>query len=165
MTEVEALQRALATLHQSVYGYGLAGAHLRTHIARDLALRHLDEERERRDRLAALVQRAGATPAPAAPAYQPPDAVTGREAALHLLVRLETSASQAALNLVASTTANEPARREAVLWLIDAAATAQTWGALAAQTSTTETGPLTGPAFPGQPAASQPSTTPTSSAS
>ena len=165
MNEVDALQLALATLHQSVYAYGLAGARLRGGFARGLALRRLDEERRRRDRLTVLVERAGVTPTPAAPGYQPPQPVNDQAEALQLLATVETAASGAAWELVASTRANSPARREGVRWLENAAVTEQTWAALAAQKSTAEPEPVTGPAFPGQPAASQPSTTPTSSPS
>ena len=145
MTELEALQRALDVVHQAIYAYGLAGAHLRDHALRGLAHDRLRELEELRDRLAALVRAAGAAPTPAAAAYVPPAPVTDQASALALLSRVENAGAGVAWDLVAASPASSPARRLAVDWLDSSAVTGWQWTAAAGAGAAV-------PALPGQPA-------------
>ena len=150
MTRTDALQRALVALHQSIYGYGLGGAHLRNATARRWALQRLAEQQQLRDRFARLVQAAGATPTPPATSYQPPSPVVDEASARRLFRDLETAASGAAWDVVATSAKGDAARREGVSWLTDAARWAWTWSAFDRARSGDTTAEL-GPALPGQP--------------
>lgn len=150
MTSTDALQRALVALHQSIYGYGLGGAHLRSATARRWALQRLAEQQELRDRFARLVRATGATPTPPATAYTPSSRVVDEASALELFRQLETAASGAAWDVVATSTPRDAARREGVRWLSDAARWAWTWSSLAGASSG-DTAAELGPALPGQP--------------
>ncbi|GAA3384343.1 ferritin-like domain-containing protein [Cryptosporangium minutisporangium] len=86
------LHLALAAEHAAVFAYGVIGAHLtgdELAWARAADLAH----RQQRDAVADLITTAGATPAPAAPAYQLPSPVTDRAGALALGVQVETRAA------------------------------------------------------------------------
>ncbi|WP_432949641.1 ferritin-like domain-containing protein [Kribbella sp. CA-253562] len=88
MTEVEALQAAIAGEHAALYGVGVAGGKLsgaRFGAATTLYERH----RSRRDKLAALLVESGQTPAAAEPAYDLPQAVTNAATAAALILGIE----------------------------------------------------------------------------
>ena len=164
MTVVDALQHALAVEHQVIYGYGVLGAHLSDRAKRtgitpsgDDARSRLEQHLELRDRIAALVQRHGDTPVAAEPAYQLPFAVTDASAALRLGRQLEDDVAAAGYAVIAASGPRSPERRLMVASLSAAADWSARW-ALA------ELRPFAAP-FPGQPVASKPSTTPTSSPS
>jgi hypothetical protein len=127
MTDLEALQAALAAEHAIIYGYGVAGARL-TGKAEALATASIRVQRERRDTLSGLVTAAGATPVAAAPAYRTPFPVTGATTARRLAAALETGGTGAAWDLVAASAPDSPARRLAVAWLSDAAVRIARWG-------------------------------------
>src|SRR3954452_20376839 len=133
MTELDALQRALARLHEAVYGYGLAGPHL-SRALRPVAAARLRETQLLRDAVAAQVRRAGATPTPAAMAYAPPAPVVDQASAVDLLVSIESAASGAAWDLVAASGPDTTSRRLAVGWLSAAARAAFEWRGAAAFT-------------------------------
>lgn len=72
MTEIDALQQALAAEHAAVYVLGVLGgraAHLPAPVLRAAISTSYDVHRTRRDALEALVAAAGADPVPAEPAY------------------------------------------------------------------------------------------------
>ncbi|GAA1513193.1 ferritin-like domain-containing protein [Kribbella lupini] len=88
MTELEALQAAIAGEHAALYGVGVAGGKLsgaRFGAATTLYERH----RSRRDQLAQLVIESGETPAAAEPAYDLPQPVTNATTAIALVLGLE----------------------------------------------------------------------------
>lgn len=118
-----ALQAALRIEHEVVYGYGVAGAHLRGQ-ARRQALQRLAEHQLLRDRLIALVRSAGAQPLAARPAYRLPAPVADAAGAIDLLVRLEDGCAGACWDVVAAAASHTAARRTGV----QALATAASWG-------------------------------------
>jgi hypothetical protein len=128
MTLVSALQAALTVEHQVVYGYGVLGAHLPP-AAKAYAAACLQDHMEHRDSLDALVGTAGAQPVAAAPAYQLPFAVTDAATGRRLAVRLEQASAGATWDLIASSTAGDAARIQAVGWLTDSATRLEHWGA------------------------------------
>ena len=139
---VEAVQEALAAEHAAIYGYGVAGAHLRSAAVR-AARAALDQHRARRDRLRGIAVALGAEPAEAAAAYRLPLTVTDAAGARRLAAHIESETAVAYGALVAAATDRE--REFAARALQDAAVRAALWGA--ART-----------AFPGYPATRQPST-------
>src|SRR3954452_6838298 len=148
MTELDALQRALARLHEAVYGYGLAGPHL-SRALRPVAAARLRETQLLRDAVAAQVRRAGATPTPAAVAYSPPGPVVDQASAVDLLVSIESAASGAAWDLVAASGPDTTSRRLAVGWLSAAARAAFEWRGAATFIGQTPSAAVFGPALPG----------------
>lgn len=168
MSRVDALQRALAIEHQVIYGYGVLGAHLGTGRAVNRLMpaeaetqARLQQHLELRDRIASLVRVAGSKPVAAAVAYQLPFPVTGPSSAAQLGWRLESSVGSAAYSVIAESGPNSPERA----LMIGALTTANDWQI---RWSTGNSGGAYAVPFPGrpvQPSASQPSTTPTSSAS
>jgi uncharacterized protein DUF4439 len=88
MSEVTALQAALAGEHAVIYGYGVAGAHLRgTALAQ--ARSAYAVHRARRDQLRVLLVARKATPVAAAPAYRLPRPVASADDAALLATELE----------------------------------------------------------------------------
>lgn len=142
MTETEALAAAVDVENQAIYGYGLTGAHF-TGADRARALAALDSHRARRDRLAAMLVRLGATPPAAAPAYSPPTPVTSATSGRALCAALEDACAGAAWDLVTASRAGSSSRSLAVTWLSEAAVAASTWRGGAANGNS---------AMPGQPA-------------
>lgn len=137
----DALAAAVSTEDQVIYGYGVAGAHLRGRD-RASASAAFDAHRLRREQLIRLLRRArGVAPLPA-PAYAVPFPVTGAADARRLAAVLEDGCCGAAWDLAAAATAADPARTLAVTWLAQAAGAAATWRA----------DPAADPALPGQPA-------------
>lgn len=150
MTELDALQSALARLHEAVYGYGLAGAHLHRAL-RAVAAARLRETQILRDAVAAQVSRNGGTPTPAAPAYTPPTPVVDTASAVDLLANIETASAGAAWDLVAASGPDSRSRRLAVGWLSSAARTGFGWRAVAQTANGLSTNMPFGPSLPGQP--------------
>ena len=127
MTELAALEAALAAEQAIVYGYGVIGARTReatrAHATNALAAHVLV-----RDRVTALIRAAGATPAAAEPAYQLPFDVTSTASARQLGAHLEQGAAGAAWDLVAASPAGSATRANAIIWLSQAAQRAAYWG-------------------------------------
>jgi Domain of unknown function (DUF4439) len=98
---IAALQSALAAEQAASYGYGVIGARLPQGSA-DQALATGDwvEHMRARDQLSALITARGATPVPAAVAYQLPGPVNNPAAARALAATLEDRVAQAYLGLV-----------------------------------------------------------------
>jgi hypothetical protein len=127
MTVVAALTAAVATEHQVVYGYGVAGAHL-SGPARAVARAALAAHQLRRDRLAQLLTSERITAPLPAVAYALPFPVMDAASARRLCAELETACTGAAWDLVAAAAASTPARALGVDWLGDAATRAAYWG-------------------------------------
>jgi hypothetical protein len=123
MTELAALQAALAAEQATVYGYGVVGANLRG-ADRDYATAALTDHMRLRDRLMALITTLGATPVTAQPAYGLPVG-TPQQLAAHL----EEGVAGTLWDLIAATAASSPNRSAAIGWLAESAARAAHWGA------------------------------------
>ncbi len=135
-TPVAALQGALAAEHAAVYGYGVAGAMLAGTRQAD-ARADWTAHQVARDTLVTMLNRLGASPVAASPAYRLPFAVTGGESAARLAAALEEGVTRAYLGLVA---VSNPALRSFAAQAMQASANrALAW-----------TGTTT--AFPGMPA-------------
>lgn len=100
VSEIAALQGALAAEHAAVYGYGVAGAML-SGTGQASARAGWTAHQVARDNLFALLTKRGATPVAASPAYELPFAVTGAPAAGRLVASLEDGVTRAYLGLVA----------------------------------------------------------------
>ncbi|HEX3823291.1 MAG TPA: ferritin-like domain-containing protein [Mycobacteriales bacterium] len=137
MTELTALQAALAAEQATIYGYGVAGAVL-TGADRTYATTALAAHTVIRDQLTALISALGATPVAAQPAYRLPTPLNDTDEARALAAQLEQSGAGELWDLVAATRPAGHARALAISWLSDAAVRAAHWGAE--------------PALPGQPA-------------
>jgi hypothetical protein len=123
VTELEALQTTLEAEHAAVYVYGLLGS--RTSQAGEpelyAALRAAYEaHRERRDTLIGEIAAMDAVPAPAAPAYTPPQGLDSTDARYASALELERACAETYAALVGATTGER--RGEAVDLLNDAAA-------------------------------------------
>ncbi|MEV0801068.1 ferritin-like domain-containing protein [Kribbella sp. NPDC050281] len=126
MTEVEALQAALAGEHAALYGIGVAGGKLSGARFRS-ATDAYEQHRLNRDRLSQLVVAAGETPAAAEPAYDLPQAVTNAATAAALILLIERRLAAVYGDLVES--AEKPAVRSfAVNGLLANAGDQLTWG-------------------------------------
>jgi hypothetical protein len=128
VTELEALQAALAAEHATVYGYGVVGAVLRGQ-SRDYASTALDAHIELRDRLIGLVVSLHATPVAAQPAYRLPMPVTDHASARDLAAHLEEGNAGALWDVVAASASGSHLRSLAIGWLSDTAVRAAHWGA------------------------------------
>jgi len=118
MSLVGALQQALATEHEAVYGYGVVGAHspviaplTRSATQHKQVGDRLIEHKVLRDALEELIRRLGATPVAAQVAYQLPFPVHARRAAARLARQLEEACEQAAWAVISASRAESPARR------------------------------------------------------
>ncbi|TCC50044.1 DUF4439 domain-containing protein [Kribbella capetownensis] len=126
MTEVEALQAALAGEHAALYGIGVAGGKLSGARFRS-ATDSYEQHRLNRDRLSQLVVAAGETPAAAEPAYDLPQAVTNAATAAALILLIERRLAAVYGDLVES--AEKPAVRTfAVNGLLANAGAQLSWG-------------------------------------
>ena len=126
MTELEALQAALAGEHAAMYGVGAAGGKL-TGARFRAATAGYDEHRRNRDRLSALVVAAGQTPAAAEPAYALPQAVTNAATAAALVLLIERRIAAVYGDLVEA--AEQPTVRAFAIESLLAAASAHiSWG-------------------------------------
>jgi len=122
------LQLALAAEHAAVYAYGVIGAQLTGEElgwARAADLAH----RQQRDALSDLITAAGATPAPAAPAYRLPKPVTDRAGAVVLAVDVETRAAAVWRSAIGELTG--PGREVALDALVGAAVRGAQWRSVA----------------------------------
>jgi hypothetical protein len=165
MSLLTALQDALAVEYQAVYGYGVVGAHAGYFFGPGAPVHdraqvegRLDAHKAVRDQLAQLITAMHAQPVPAAAAYRLPFPVEKHDAAARLGRQLEQAAQRAAWTVIAASASASPART----LMVSALAGAAEWDARWAFDSGEL---LSVPALPGQPDASQPSTTPTSSPS
>jgi hypothetical protein len=128
MSEVTALQAALAAEQATLYGYGISGSLLRG-ADRGYASAALQAHLLVRDRLMSLITTLGSFPRAARSAYQLPFPVTDPASARALAARLEESTAGAMWDLVAASPANSPTRSLAITWLADGALRASRWGA------------------------------------
>lgn len=122
MSEVDALQTALAAEHAAVYVYGALGAQT-SQSAQPAVFAALTDaytvHRDRRDELAAALLALDAVPAVAAPAYELPADLGSVEAVTTRAVELEVACAATYAFVVGSTTGAQ--RRWAVTALTDAA--------------------------------------------
>jgi Domain of unknown function (DUF4439) len=100
--DLAALQSALAAEQTACYGYGLVGAYLHGGAA-STAQADWVAHQVARDRLTAIISSAGATPVPAAVAYQLPVVVRTEDDARALAAFLESGVARAYLGLVGVT--------------------------------------------------------------
>jgi hypothetical protein len=140
---VSALQLALGAEHAAIFGYGVAGAHLRGG-SRAAAAQYWTGHRRARDTLTGMITAMGGTPVAAAASYSLPFAVNSAGAGMALAAKLEDGVTAAYLDLVAVA---DPRLR--------------TYGALAMQTAAGRAAYWRGSTvpFPGLPAASLPAAT------
>ncbi|QNE22183.1 DUF4439 domain-containing protein [Kribbella qitaiheensis] len=126
MTEIEALQAAIAGEHAALYGVGVAGGKLSgSRFAQATA--SFEEHRRRRDQLSDLLVQAGETPAAAEPAYDLPQPVTNAATATALVLLIERRLSVVYADLVEAAE-KEPIRTVAVQALIATSRAQLTWG-------------------------------------
>lgn len=141
MSEIDALQAALAAEHAVIWGYGVVGAEVADTQQSDV--RAVEQtHRTRRDDTAALLRSLAAEPTGAAAYYELPFPVTDPVAGLRLAVHLEDGAA-AAWRFVLSQTEDAELRRTALDALIEAALQATRWRLTAGTRPATV-------AFPGQ---------------
>ena len=131
MEAPSALQDCLRAEHAAVYGYGVVGGIMATAAPASPDRANADASylvhRDRRDRLAALIDGLDADPAAAEPAYQLPFEVGGRAGARRLARRIEDRAAAVYAQAVAATVG---ATRELVAEaLTDCAVRGVAWGA------------------------------------
>ena len=126
MTQVEALQAALAGEHAALYGVGVAGGKLSGARFR-AANETFESHRDNRDRLSALLVAAGETPVAAEPAYDLPLAVNTAATASALILLVERRIAAVYGDLVEA--AEQPAVRAfAIASLLAAASSQLSWG-------------------------------------
>jgi Domain of unknown function (DUF4439) len=123
-TSTAALQSVLAGVHATVYGYGVAGAHL-SGAARDRADADYDSHRAQRDQLVALIRSRGDQPVAAASSYTLPAAVTSADDAAVLATLLEERLAAVWADAVAALSGS--LRALAIRGLRDAAVRAAAW--------------------------------------
>ncbi|MDP9394126.1 MAG: ferritin-like domain-containing protein [Actinomycetota bacterium] len=123
MTELDALQLALAAEHAAAYAYGVVGARL-AEPERTRALSSYAGHLARRDRLADLVRDLGATPVAAAAGYDVPELETAA-AARRLAATVEDRVAATYADAVAATSGRT--REMTVLGLTEAAVRAASW--------------------------------------
>jgi hypothetical protein len=140
ITELDALQAALAVEHQVVYGYGVLGARI-NRGPRRYAIASLNAHRVRRDSIESMILAAHATPTPSAAAYLTPT-LRGEHDAAGFGARLEDGSAGAAWDLVVASASSSKARAFAVAWLSDAAIRGAHWRGTS----------VADPPMPGQPA-------------
>lgn len=127
MTQVEALQSALAGEHAALYGVGVAGGKLsgaKFQAADELYEQH----RRQRDKLTALLTAAGETPVAAEPAYDLPQAVTTPQTATSLILLIERRLAAVYADLVEAAE-DTRTRTLAIQALLTTTATQTQWGA------------------------------------
>jgi hypothetical protein len=121
-----ALQAALATEHEVIYGYGVVGAHVHGRLqtsARDALTAH----EERRDRLALQIRHRGGRPPVAAPAYALPAPVDDGVTAARLGAQLEAAAAGALWDVIAASGRESKERRQGVAWLAESTRLLDQW--------------------------------------
>jgi hypothetical protein len=127
MSDLPALQRALAAEQAAVYGYGVAGAFLRGRD-RTVALSMLTAHMNERDRLMAMIQTRGARPVTPAAAYRLPFPVKDPAGGRALAAELERGVAGAMWDLVAASDPGGSTRAQAIDWLGTAAVRTAHWG-------------------------------------
>jgi hypothetical protein len=128
MSDLLALQRALAAEQAAVYGYGVAGAFLRGSdrtAAQSMLTAHMNE----RDRLMSMVHARGARPVTPAAAYRLPFPVNDPASGRALAAELERGVAGAMWDLVAASEPGGATRAQAIGWLGATALRAAHWGA------------------------------------
>ncbi len=126
MTELEALQAALAGEHAALYGVGVAGGKL-SGAKFSAATVTFERHRDTRDKLSDLIAAAGETPVAAEPAYDLPQPVTNAVSASALILGIERRLAAVYGDLVEA--AEQPAvRRLAIDELLATAGAQVTWG-------------------------------------
>jgi hypothetical protein len=128
VTELDALQAALAAEHATIYGYGVAGANLRG-ADRRYAVSALTAHLRIRDQLTAVITSRHASPVVAEPAYRLPMPVTDRPSARALAAHLEEGSAGSQWDLVEASAAGGHVRSLAIGWLSGAAVRGAHWGA------------------------------------
>ncbi|NEA36746.1 ferritin-like domain-containing protein [Streptomyces sp. SID13031] len=126
MTQVEALQAALAGEHAALYGVGVAGGKLsgaKFQAANELYEQH----RRQRDKLADLLTAAGETPVAAEPAYDLPMAVTTAQTAASLILVIERRLAAVYGDLVENAE-EAPVRALAIQNLLTTSSAQVSWG-------------------------------------
>jgi hypothetical protein len=126
MTQLDALQAALAGEHAAMYGVGVAGGKL-TGARFKAATDAYDQHRDNRDELSALVVAAGQTPVAAEPAYDLPQAVTNAATAAALILGIERRITAVYGDLVEAAE-DTKIRAVGIEKLLAAAAAQITWG-------------------------------------
>ncbi|MEN3359386.1 MAG: hypothetical protein V7637_3368 [Mycobacteriales bacterium] len=125
MSQLDALQTALAAEHAVIWGYAVVGAKVSAELrpqvrAADAA------HRGRRDAVAGTIRRLGADPALTRASYRLPFPVADQAAALRLALHLEDGAA-AAWRYVVAATDDRVTRQTAVTALTDAAIRGTGW--------------------------------------
>jgi hypothetical protein len=128
MSDLPALQRALAAEQMAVYGYGVAGAFMRG-PDRGAALAMLTAHMNERDRLMAMIVARGARPVTPAAAYRLPFTVDDAASGRALAAELERGVAGAMWDLVATSAPTQATRAQAIGWLGTTAVRAARWGA------------------------------------
>jgi hypothetical protein len=128
VTELAALQAALAAEQATIYGYGVSGAILQG-ADRNYATAALAAHMLVRDRLTSKISATHATPVTAQPAYELPFPVTTATTARELASHLEQGCAGAFWDLVAASPPQSGPRSLAIGWLTDTALRAAHWGA------------------------------------
>ena len=127
MTQVQALQSALAGEHAALYGVGVAGGKL-SGAKFQAADALYEQHRRQRDKLADLLTAAGETPVAAEPAYDLPLAVTTPQTAASLILLIERRLAAVYADLVEGAE-QEPVRALAIESLLATSANQLRWGA------------------------------------
>jgi hypothetical protein len=112
VSEVDVLQEVLANEHAALYVFGVLGARTSQSAVPDLhrALRAAyDAHRSRRDEVTGQVAATGATPAPAATAYELPTGLETPDVVAAAALDLERACAEVYAAAVASTTAERRA--------------------------------------------------------
>lgn len=92
--DVTALSDALAVEHGTIYGYGIVSA-MSPPSVNDLVVEALNQHRQRRDDVIAMLSARKVTPAPAAAGYQLPSPVGSPADAARLAARMENDGATA----------------------------------------------------------------------
>jgi hypothetical protein len=121
---VPALQAALAAENAAIFGYGVAGAHLKG-SSLTAAEQDWTRHNEARDTLAAMIRRLGAVPAATQAFYELPFRVHDATSAMALAAYLEDGVTKAYLGLVA--VSDQRLRRFGALAMQDTAQRAAFW--------------------------------------
>jgi hypothetical protein len=127
VSATQALQAALAGEHATVYAYGVVGARLQGRPDERQAQSGYDAHRQRRATITRMLTDAGATPTPAAAAYDLGGSVSTPAAARTLAAQVESRAAATYADVVAA--GSDATRQSAALWLADAAVRATGWSA------------------------------------
>lgn len=125
MTEIEAMQRALAGEHAVIFGYDMVGAKVPAPLQPTVQAAQQTHE-NRRDTLAARLRQRGAQPVAAEAAYRLPLAVTGEHSALTLARTLENRCA-AQWRFVLASSADRSVRSLAAAALSAGAVQATRW--------------------------------------